>query len=194
MFLRIVLLTIGSVSLAHAASIDLTSALQLLTERGAIASTADFRPEDMITRSEAAAMIGRAVFDRAYIDAFSRTSPFRDVPAGTWYSGPIEAFRQSGAWSTVHGMLYPDTHITRAEFLRLLFLAGRLPVQAAADNTDTILLRGDAAILLAEYLTGPLGMRQKPSLEMPEPAWGADFADIFGKARLVLVPGMFSEQ
>ena len=76
------------------------------------------RPEGMITRSEAAALIARL----AELDMSDKTKPnFKDTPSA-WYNSAINAMvRKNLMFADKNGNFRPNEPITRGEFARALY-------------------------------------------------------------------------
>lgn len=58
--------------------------------------------------------------------------PFSDVPASHRYREAILALQSRGVVSGNGGRFYPDNNVSRVELLKMVFLAGKIPADAAA--------------------------------------------------------------
>ena len=76
-----------------------------------------FRPDNTITRGEAAAIFYKLL---AGVEKTGYSPVFSDVPANTWYADAVNCLAANGIISGYpDGKFYPDNPITRAEFVAL---------------------------------------------------------------------------
>ena len=76
----------------------------------------DFRPEDQLTRAQAAQVVYRLL---ANPDNGYGTCAYQDVPAWEWYAKPVTALCKLGLFNNGYSFR-PNDIITRAEFVDLL--------------------------------------------------------------------------
>lgn len=115
------------------------TAVQFLREKGVLQGYPDgtFKPDQVVTRAEAIKMIvGPTGTD---VSSFT-TSPFTDVPAGSWYLPFVEAGRTR--LGIVQGppnatAFRPGDPVNRAEFLKFFLLANKVDVQGAWSDIST---------------------------------------------------------
>lgn len=83
------------------------------------AATID-RPDDLLTRAEAAALFARELFPEEDLGAYVQHVPFEDVASNDWYAGAMGLLAVNGVWSDEPYVL-PSSHVLRWEFLEALF-------------------------------------------------------------------------
>ncbi len=111
------------------------------------------RPNDIMTRAEAAALFAKSLLDPKYIEAFSESHFFDDVEKGSWYAGYIGALHQSGVWSGLveNGNILPHSPITDRELYTLITLAMRESTSEQHPSNFPI-TRGNAERMLTMIL------------------------------------------
>lgn len=105
---------------------DLQRALETLHEQGVVASSAYFRPDELLNRAEAVTLLLR-VQPVDYVRDVRLQSPWIDVPKGSWYANYVAIATQLGMVKmNPEGRFYPDRPITRAEFIEIMFRLDKL--------------------------------------------------------------------
>ncbi|GKV56589.1 hypothetical protein NCCP2222_25360 [Sporosarcina sp. NCCP-2222] len=93
----------------------------------------DFKPDESISRKQAAALVNRAV----KLPARNKFVPFKDVSTKNPYYNDIKKLQQAGIFAPdKKGNLYPNEPITRAEMAKVLAIAFKLDVQSDLDFKD----------------------------------------------------------
>jgi len=91
-----------------------------------------FRPYQVITRAEAAALIGRALF----YDGKKTETIFKDVPSGSFASGYIQrAVEENIITGYDDGTFKPEKTVTRAEMAILISKAFKLNTNSSTNNS-----------------------------------------------------------
>ncbi|WP_433744872.1 N-acetylmuramoyl-L-alanine amidase [Falsibacillus pallidus] len=92
----------------------------------------EFRPENKVTRAQAAKMI---VLAKGKTKLTSSGSSFKDVPSDDWASGWIERAVSLGYFTGYKdGTFHPYEHLTRAQMSKVIALAFGLDYEGAADK------------------------------------------------------------
>lgn len=93
----------------------------------------EFKPEQSISRKQAAALVNRAV----KLPARNKFVQFKDVSTKNPYFNDIKKLQQAGIFEAdKKGNLYPNKPITRAEMAKVLTIAFKLDVQTELDFQD----------------------------------------------------------
>ncbi len=79
-----------------------------------------FKPNNNITRAEAAAMLYRLIYDGTQID-INILYQYNDVEKNNWSTAAIAYLTQHGIMQGFDGEFRPDDKITRAEFVKIVY-------------------------------------------------------------------------
>lgn len=109
------------------------------------------RPDELLTRAEAAALIASEYLDERYIQAFSSSSFFSDVKTEDWFAGYVNALHQSAAWSTNGKNFLPHEPITLQDLYAAALAARRKPEDVSA-VLRTAVTRSDGLSTLQSIL------------------------------------------
>lgn len=160
----------------------MNAAIDLVSERGLMNGddTGMFRPNDRIIRAEAAAVLGRVFEPRAVP---TDDSGFDDVDSTCFASGYIKLLKEHGIISGTGGNMFsPDADVTYDEFILMI---ERIAEDNLGDNYDylkgvtaedlnTPLTRGDAAIILSNAVDKILPQSSPAPVASTEPASGVN--------------------
>lgn len=92
-----------------------------------------FKPENNMTRAEAAAIFARNIAERKGENISSRKSSFKDVSSKDWFNNYIAYLEKYKVISGYDDKTFkPDEHITRAEFVTMCMRFYALDTKAAA--------------------------------------------------------------
>ena len=105
------------------------AAADYLVSKGVIAPAAQFKPNDKLTRAQAAKILVSTLVSPDQLATLKQSS-FSDVPATAWYMPYAEAARQlkivdSGA------MFNPEKSVTKAAFIKMLLSSKKLDYNGA---------------------------------------------------------------
>src|SRR3989338_2525619 len=103
-------------------------AITSLTDQGILKGYQDgrFHPNQPVNRAEAVRMMA-SEFSPEYIEAFSYSTVFSDVPNGAWYLPYVEIARQNGAIDSPpkSSLFYGERQVTNAEFVKIFLILKR---------------------------------------------------------------------
>lgn len=158
------------------AAIDLVSERELMNGD----DTGMFRPNDRITRAEAAAVLGRIFEPRAVP---TDDSGFDDVDSACFASGYVKLLKEHEIISGTGSNLFsPNADVTYAEFVLMI---ERIAGDNSDDNNDYLkgvtaedlnesLTRGDAAIILSNAVDKILPQSSLAPTALTEPVSGVN--------------------
>lgn len=95
-----------------------------LVEKGIMQSAPLFKPNDKVTRAQAAKVLVAALVKPEELSKIT-TSSFTDVPAGQWFTSYAEAARLMGIVDSVP-TFNPNKVVTKAAFLKMLLTSRKL--------------------------------------------------------------------
>ncbi len=95
-------------------------AIEALAEKNIIAKGESFRPNDIMTKQEAAVLLARAFVENMDIFAGAPTPTFTDIPSSHEAYAAIEALARNCMISSDDGMFHPEKVLDRAAFGDLL--------------------------------------------------------------------------
>lgn len=100
-----------------------------------------FRPDDGLTRAEAAMIFSKLIVDENNKSIFNSNSAyqysFSDVSRDAWYAGAVGFMEQFGIVSGYDdGTFRPDYKVSRAEFVTMAYLAAQVNEKMKADFND----------------------------------------------------------
>ncbi len=100
-----------------------------------------FRPDDRLTRAEAAMIFARLMANENNEPIFKTDTAyectFKDVDPNAWYSGAVGFMQQFGILSGYDdGTFRPNYQVTRAEFATMAYLASQATEKSAAQFSD----------------------------------------------------------
>lgn len=122
--------------------------IEVLVEKGIVkgVSASNFAPDSSITRAQFATLLVKAL---GLADVKPAKATFKDVKAGAWYYGTVEAAAAKGLVAGFNGSFNPEGKITRQEMA--VMVAKALEVGGKKVSADTSLLskfsdKGDIAV------------------------------------------------
>jgi uncharacterized repeat protein (TIGR02543 family) len=81
----------------------------------------NIRPNNYVTRAEAATILFRLISDEYRANVWSQSNPFADINTEKWYNNAISTMHNAGLVTGYNdGSFRPDKEITRAEFAALI--------------------------------------------------------------------------
>lgn len=98
-------------------------AIEALVAKNVIAAADNYRPEDVITRADAAMIVAKAYIENVDQYANAPTPTFSDVTSDKPYYASVEALARNCIISGNDGKFNPDASMTRAEFAAMLAAA-----------------------------------------------------------------------
>lgn len=122
--------------------------IEVLVDKGIVkgVSASNFAPDSSITRAQFATLLVKAL---GLADVKPAKATFKDVKAGAWYYGTVEAAAAKGLVAGFKGSFNPEGKITRQEMA--VMVAKALEVGGKKVSADTSLLskfsdKGDIAV------------------------------------------------
>ncbi len=117
------------------------AAVEYLQAKGLISGYADgtFRPNQKVNRAEAVKLIVSTIADERQLKE-AGTSSFADVASDAWYAPHVAFAKKQGFVSGTNAGFMPGKAVTKAEFLKMLFLSRKIDLKTFGDVTVPIAL------------------------------------------------------
>ena len=104
---------------------DAAGYIEALLQKGIVSKADTFRPNDIVTRAEAAAMISAGYISNCESYQLAQNATFSDVPKEHWGFPYIEALARNCIVTGTDGQYHPDDAMNRVEFASVLARAAQ---------------------------------------------------------------------